>query len=138
MPFWEWNFAFRESVSEFRELLREYPRNSPTAPRMAFFSGSRKGVFWKKGLFRKVHFLEVRENLENPENSRTVANEGESDHFLGILENLETLEILSVFPEIGVVPRLLSYFYSGINFAVHHMNYKNALTEIILLYVILS
>ena len=25
MPFQEWNVAFRESVSEFRELLREYP-----------------------------------------------------------------------------------------------------------------
>ena len=25
MPFREWNFAFRESVSELRELLREYP-----------------------------------------------------------------------------------------------------------------
>ena len=26
MPFREWNFAFRKSVSELRELLREYPR----------------------------------------------------------------------------------------------------------------
>ena len=25
MPFREWNFAFRESASQFRELLREYP-----------------------------------------------------------------------------------------------------------------
>ena len=25
MPFREWNFAFPESLSEFRELLREYP-----------------------------------------------------------------------------------------------------------------
>ena len=23
------------------------------------FSGSEKGVFWKRGLFRKVHFLEI-------------------------------------------------------------------------------
>ena len=27
-------------------------------------SGSEKGVFWKRGLFRKVHFLEILENLE--------------------------------------------------------------------------
>ena len=31
MPFREWNFAFRESVSEFRELLREYPRTLQSA-----------------------------------------------------------------------------------------------------------
>ena len=29
-----------------------------------------KGVFWKRGLFRKVHFLEILENLENPTISR--------------------------------------------------------------------
>ena len=27
-------------------------------------SVSGKGVFWKRGLFRKVHFLEILENLE--------------------------------------------------------------------------
>ena len=27
-------------------------------------SGSEKGVFWKRGLFRKVHSLEILENLE--------------------------------------------------------------------------
>ena len=27
-------------------------------------SGSEKGVFWKRGLFRKVNFLEILENLE--------------------------------------------------------------------------
>ena len=27
-------------------------------------SGSEKGVFWKRGLFRKVHFLEILETLE--------------------------------------------------------------------------
>ena len=42
-------------------------------------SGSEKGVFWKRGLFRNVHFLEILEN--------------ESDQFLEILENLEILEI---------------------------------------------
>ena len=26
-------------------------------------SGSEKGVFWKRGLFRKVHLLEILENL---------------------------------------------------------------------------
>ena len=39
-------------------------------------SGSEKGVFWKRGLFRKVHFLEILENLE----------------ILEILENPQTLE----------------------------------------------
>ena len=30
--------------------------------------GSEKGVFWKRGLFRKVHFLEILEILEILEN----------------------------------------------------------------------
>ena len=62
-------------------------------------SGSEKGVFWKRGLFRKVHFLEVLENLEILEileKPQTVENKGESDHFLEILENLEILEILEI------------------------------------------
>ena len=53
-------------------------------------SGSEKGVFWKRGLFRKVHLLEILENLEIlefPEISQTVENKGDSDHFLEILEN---------------------------------------------------
>ena len=53
-------------------------------------SGSEKGVFWKRGLFRKVHFLEI---LENPQ---SVENEGESNHSLEILENLEILAIREV------------------------------------------
>ena len=60
-------------------------------------SGSEKGVLWKRGHFRKVHFLETLENLEILEfleNPQTVENKGESDHFLEILENLEILEIL--------------------------------------------
>ena len=55
--------------------------------------GFGKGVFWKRGLFGKVHFLEnseIREILENP---KTVENKGEADHCLEILENLEILEI---------------------------------------------
>ena len=51
-------------------------------------SGSGKGVLWKRGLFRKVHFLEILENLEILEileNPQTVETKGESDHFL---ENL--------------------------------------------------
>ena len=61
-----------------------------------------KGVFWKRGLFKKVHFLEILENLEileileNLENPQTVENKGEADHFLEILENLEILEILEI------------------------------------------
>ena len=53
-PFREWNFAFQKSVSEFRELLREYPRT----------------------------LRELRERHSHSE---------------------------SVFPEIGVVPRLLNF-----------------------------
>ena len=62
---------------------------------LASQSGSEKGVFWKRGLFRKVHF-EILENLEILEilqNCQTVENEGEADHFLETLENLEILEI---------------------------------------------
>ena len=61
-------------------------------------SGSQEGVFWERGLFRKVHFVEILENLEILENAQTVANNGESDHFLEILENLEKLEILEIPP----------------------------------------
>ena len=59
-------------------------------------SGSEKGVFWKRGLLRKVHFLESPESLEILEileTPQTLENKGESDHFLEILENLEILEI---------------------------------------------
>ena len=49
-----------------------------------FLSASEKGVFWKRGLFRKVHFLENLEILEILENPQTVENKGESDHFLEI------------------------------------------------------
>ena len=43
-------------------------------------SGSEKEVFWKRGLFRKVHFP------ENSENPQIVENKGESDHFLEFRE----------------------------------------------------
>ena len=62
-------------------------------------SGSEKGVFWKRGLFRKVHFLEILENLEILEfleSPQTVENKGGPDHFLEILENLEILEHLEI------------------------------------------
>ena len=36
----------------------------------------------EKGSFQKVHFLESMENLEILENTQTVENKGESDHFL--------------------------------------------------------
>ena len=64
-------------------------------------SGSEKGVFWKRGLFIKVDFLEILENvgiLEILEKPQTVENKGESNHFLEILENLEILEILEIPP----------------------------------------
>ena len=52
-------------------------------------SGSEKGVFRKRGLFRKVHSLEMLENLailEILESPWTVQNKRESDHFLEIPE----------------------------------------------------
>ena len=52
--------------------------------------GFGKRVFWKRGLFRKVHLLEIPDTLEVLEildNPQTVGNKGESDHFLEILEN---------------------------------------------------
>ena len=58
----------------------------------------------EKGLFRKVHFLEILENLEILEileileNPQTVEDKGESDHFLEILENLRISEILEISP----------------------------------------
>ena len=67
----------------------------------ARLSGSEKGVFWKRGLFRKVHFLEILENLEILEileNPQTVEIKGQPDNFLEILENLEILEILEIPP----------------------------------------
>ena len=59
---------------------------------------------WLKGSFRKVHFLEMLENLEHLEileNRHTVENKGESDHFLEFLENLEVLETLEISPAKG-------------------------------------
>ena len=65
-------------------------------------SGSEKGVFWKRGLFRNVHFLEILENLEIREIFREPPDSGkqrDSDqNFLEILENLEILEILEIPP----------------------------------------
>ena len=79
---------------------------------MAVNSGSEKGVFWKRGLFRKVHFLEILENLEILEileNAQTVEKKEESDHFLEILENLEILEILDSSSE--KTPFVMTPFY---------------------------
>ena len=60
-----------------------------------------EGVFWKRGSFRKIHFLETLENLEILEilaNLQTVENKGYSDQFLELLENLEMLEIRGIPP----------------------------------------
>ena len=40
MPFREWNFSFRESPSEFRELLRKYPGTLPELREWPFHSES--------------------------------------------------------------------------------------------------
>ena len=58
--------------------------------------GARTFSCKQRGLFKKVHFLEILENLEILEfleNPQTVEKKGDSDHFLEILENLEILEI---------------------------------------------
>ena len=68
--------------------------------------GSEKGVFWKRGLFRKVPFLEILENSEVLENPQTVENKGESDHFLIKESPTIFLEILEI-PEIPPVKRPL-------------------------------
>ena len=41
-----------------------------------FSIGFEKGVFWKRGLFRKVHFLEIPENLEILEETPDCGNKG--------------------------------------------------------------
>ena len=46
----------------------------------------------ERGLLRKIHFLEILEDveiLEILENPQTLGNKGEPHHFLEILENLE-------------------------------------------------
>ena len=75
---------------------RDGPQNG-TAEKVSLtplnvYSGSEKGVFWKRGLFRKVHsldFLETLEILEILENPQTMENKGESDHFLEIQNSRE-------------------------------------------------
>ena len=99
------------NVEKFHSLG---PLGAPPPPRMSlctafrtrfdhnsFFLGFGKGVFGQRGLFRKVHFLEILENLEIREileNPQTAEKKGESDHFLETLENLEILEILEIPP----------------------------------------
>ena len=78
-------------ISQGKSSLKKLPR----------CSGSEKGVFGKRGLFRKVRFLEILETLdilEILEKPQTVENKGESYHFLEILENFEVLEILEIPP----------------------------------------
>ena len=60
-------------------------------------SGSEKGVFWKRGLFRKVLVLEILENLESRVfgEPQTAENKADSHHFL---ENVEILERLETSP----------------------------------------
>ena len=55
--------------------------------------------FGKRGLFRRVHFLEILENFEILEKPpQTVENKGESDHFQEILGNLKVVDILEIPP----------------------------------------
>ena len=57
-------------------------------------SGSEKGVFWKRGVLENLEIVEILEN------SQTVENKGESDHFP---ENLEILEILEIPPVLSAL-----------------------------------
>ena len=64
---------------------RDFSRLGLFSPDLSFQSGSEEGVFWKGGLFKKAHFLEIRENveiLEILENPQTGENKGETGHFL--------------------------------------------------------
>ena len=102
---WHESTTYKKESSEFitfntkLQNSRVIPWKSPSFPKIS--SGSDKGVFWKRGLFRKVHLLEILENLgilEILENPQTLENQEQSDHFLEILENLEILEILEIPP----------------------------------------
>ena len=98
---------FRAWVTENKGIPNTEAKNATAADLGDQILGSEQGVFWRRGLFRKVRFLEILGNLEIPEileNPRTVENRGESDHVLEILENLLILEIL----EIPLVKRPLS------------------------------
>ena len=47
-------------------------------------AASEKGVFWKRGLSREAHVLDILENFaipENLENPQIVENKGESEYF---------------------------------------------------------
>ena len=60
---------------------------------MLFFGFGKRGLL-ERGLFRKIHFLEIIENLEILEilgNPQSVESKGETDH-------LEILEILEIPP----------------------------------------
>ena len=75
------------------EIVREAQHNEE--------EGYRNSGSEKRGLFRKVHFLESLEKLEIleiSESHQTVENRGEVDHFLDILENVKILEILEIPP----------------------------------------
>ena len=62
---------------DFAGISRNCPKSLRIKSLFSFFSGSEKGVFWKRGLFRKIHFLEKLEILEILENPQTVENKGE-------------------------------------------------------------
>ena len=77
------------------------PRHAGSAWSRPKIRVQKRGVCWRRGLFRRVHFLEILENLEILElleNAQTVEKKGDSDHFLEILENFEILEILEISP----------------------------------------
>ena len=69
---YDWTTGAPRDGNEWKKY-RVVPHVHPSSARL--YSGLEKGVFWKRGVFRKVHFLEILENLE----------------ILEILENPQTL-----------------------------------------------
>ena len=71
---------------------------NPGAPNTTLIGFGKRFFFWKRGLFRKVHFLEILENLaslEILENPQTVQNKEQADHLLEILDREHSNELLS-------------------------------------------
>ena len=88
-----------DAESTFRDLPLQHRCDQLFLVRLGPLSGSEKGVFWKRCLFRKVHYLEILANLkilEILDKPQTVENNEESSHFLEILENFEISEILEI------------------------------------------
>ena len=124
MPFREWNFGFREWNFEFRELLREYPG---TPPQWTAKGASGKGPRQKTSKIVKKcrkyfrHFSTIftqgKKRQKSSKNLKIIFDNFEifraAPVFRPTLGGSDLRELRewpfhseSVFPEIGVVPRL--------------------------------